>query len=479
MSSLLSWKQVTNQKPSSQHRNIAPASTYLGSSDDVGKREQSVVLIQDGDVCSCDVAPAGLQTVQKEKKKGEASTSEWTTSQIWEAAQKVVADAVAIPYDVMKNLSRSIRLRSQVYASFPPDQGYAYFLELLQVYGNTWSSKRALPYLQYTTSPPVARTHQLLLGGQPPAVRSCLVPAPVVENEAAILCTEQEQFRVLCFFHDMDELMGQVKRAWQQFKTGAISLQTATVVTNTCVRRVEALTAELQLEFDYLHDLDHMCALLSFGPVLEVLWKRSRIQLEIARKLRVSVADAHAVIARVVMHFMAKGTEYLLGTLGIIQPTTRQLIKPGFLGPDCNESEALATTSAQLYQMFMGDVMSPMLTHARDTRVLTIEHQADTLMWPHLVKQFQATKTTPLVFAAQSLFFSILYTQGSADCAVVVATGRRTRSWSRSRRVVPTSATICTCRRRRRSTLTGCTRVARQYAAAPMQRIPCVQRPRT
>ncbi|KDO18229.1 hypothetical protein SPRG_16332 [Saprolegnia parasitica CBS 223.65] len=235
---------------------------------------------------------------------------------IWAAAIKVADKAMPVPASIMRQLTRSIRLRwlaSEAVAA--PDEGHVHFLDLLR------AIKAKLEPLvevrQPSTAAPVVDATNLsnTFGAlsveddeddtdapDMPAfdVAAFVPPVEPTRAEATraklLARIEAEKFRAWCFVSDMDELMGEVKAVWRAFKQGDTTLVAATAVTNACVKLVGTLSSELQVEHPYLKSLDEIAVLLGDHGMLEPVTLQYNVPLE--RVVEVIVLSRRAAVPR-------------------------------------------------------------------------------------------------------------------------------------------------------------------------------------
>ncbi|EQC42567.1 hypothetical protein SDRG_00297 [Saprolegnia diclina VS20] len=233
-------------------------------------------------------------------KKAKASAGEWTTPMIWAAAVKIADKAMPVPASIMRQLTRSIRLRwlsSQAVSE--PDEGHVHFLDLLRAIKAKLEplveARQPSPAAPVVDATNLSNTFDALSvddddddtdAPDMPAfdVAAFVPPVEPTRAEASraklLARIDAEKFRAWCFVSDMDELMGEVKAVWRDFKQGKTTLVAATAVTNACVKLVGTLSSELQVEHPYLKTLDEIAVLLGDHGMLEPITLQYNVPLE-------------------------------------------------------------------------------------------------------------------------------------------------------------------------------------------------------
>ncbi|EQC31016.1 hypothetical protein SDRG_11203 [Saprolegnia diclina VS20] len=287
---------------------------------------------------------------------------------------------------------------------------------------------------------------------------------------AALLARiEDEKFQCRCFLLDFDDLMREVKLAWKMFKDGQTSLLAATAVTNACVHSVQVLGNDLSFAHPHLKDLDHILAVfvcsdllvdlvsdhdgLRLGTAVElvVLAKRSMIERlrpgaerTIAKTLKTTTAAAAYYHASVCAQFnfeLASAIfngpstldrslmllqDRLVCTHDAIKPEKCMILRDGFFGRSWAEPHELASSLEDLHQTFFGHILPLLVIHVRERNTLKTANETSTSPLLELVRAYVKSKdiSLALIFACQSLLWSLLCTQGTPNdamhCAKVV-----------------------------------------------------------
>ncbi|EQC31018.1 hypothetical protein SDRG_11205 [Saprolegnia diclina VS20] len=306
-----------------------------------------------------------------------------------------------------------------------------------------------------------------------------VAPVDAMDAERAALEArlEDEKFQILCFLLDVDDMNREVMLAWGMFKGGHMSLMAATAVTNACVHAVQVLGNDMIFAHPHLKDLDHMMALLVCDQVLVdlvadakngvslktavelvVVAKRAMVQRlrpaaerTIAQRLKVPTVVASRVIDIVHLHFAQSDAwsldwtsslgnkngfislqHALFSFLEVITPGHRMMCRPGTFGPDWDERRQPAASPMDLYQTFFANILPALVLHVRDTSLFKLEYEATMKPLLVLIKAYVKSKEVPvaLVFACQSVLWSLFFTQSSAQdgmsCAKVVDDTRST-----------------------------------------------------
>ncbi|EQC31015.1 hypothetical protein SDRG_11202 [Saprolegnia diclina VS20] len=448
--------------------------------------------------------PKTKNAKRKVKKHGarSANVAEWSVSQIYAAALEVVEAALPVPAAILRKLGTAIRLRHQYSLKMAPDAGHAHVLNTLRAIEVQWT-----PLVPIKTPGPVheasgdaassninvANAFEALATDDvdddadvwaetpmPPFDMTTFV-APVDASDAAraalLARIEDENFQVMCFLLDLDDLMHEVMLGWATYKDGQTSLLAATAITNACVHSVQVLSNDLSFAHPYLKDLDHIIALLvcdgilmdlvsdhnglPLGTAVELVVVAQRAMVPrlrpaaeraIAQRLQTTSMVASRFVDRVSAQYMAEASLAQLewsSTLGlnsslvylhrllygfheVIKPGLRMVCEDGFFGRDWAEPHALAASLADLYQTFFAHILPPLVTFLQGRGPNKIEHEAEMTPLLVLLETFVKKRelSVALVFACQSLLWSLFLAQGPATdvitCAKIVDNARVT-----------------------------------------------------
>ncbi|EQC39990.1 hypothetical protein SDRG_02650 [Saprolegnia diclina VS20] len=415
----------------------------------------------------------------KKNKKNKSEEVEWTTAQIWAATQDIAASATPVPVAIIRQLKASIKLRWQACKAFPPDQGHAYFLDLLRAVDATLE-----PLVQETAPPSPKHEGQLHNAFEALAVddendeddapdeslppfdaKAFAIREPSPED-TAVAAIEADQFRAICFLMDLDELLGDVDHAWSSLKAGESSLVAATAVTNACVKLVSTWSATLHLELPYLETLAEIFALVERGPFLREMMVSHNTSLAtavrlvtlacksptpatstatIAKTLRVphgsaaaleqAIVDAHEASLATTDErlFYVKNLKMLQRALPRLAGLLDIVKGPRFTMPSNMRTAPWSEAAGMLWSMkelvgpLFSEMLPPVLFATKDKCPEIVSAHKDYMPWPNLVFEFQKTKRTsiPFVFATVCLLESIMDTQGpewdNVTCAKIAA----------------------------------------------------------
>ncbi|EQC31017.1 hypothetical protein SDRG_11204 [Saprolegnia diclina VS20] len=374
-----------------------------------------------------------------------ANVAEWSVSQIWTAALEVVEAATPVPCRILRELGTAVRLRHEYSLKMPPDDGHMHVLNTFRAIEARWT-----PLVSAKT--PTSTTPFDLTTFSPPT------DATDAAHTRLVARLEGAQFQCVFFLLDLDDMNREVKLAWEMFQRGEMSLIAATAVTNACVHTVDELSKTLRIAHPHFEDLDHIMAFLvceellidlvvgnadltlSTAVEVVVLAKRAMIdefrpaaEHTIAKALQTTITAAACLIDRVLNQYetpsrfgdlewtatldtsLVNLQQGLHTMIKVLPPGTRSAVPDGFFNRHWPERHGLASSPSDLLKTFLAHILPVFLLHDAGDVMLPREPTTNPLFT--LLRTYVKTKRVPvaLVFACQSLLWSLVYTQGTSD----------------------------------------------------------------
>ncbi|KAJ3093247.1 hypothetical protein HDU96_002457, partial [Phlyctochytrium bullatum] len=420
---------------------------------------------------------------------GLGPTDLMTVARILQAADLVKAAGKAVPSKIMKSLEKAITLREKVAAKHKsPDEGHMHFVEVLKEMRAMFSrsGKKVSPnnnvknnaseqkgkQAQKKDGEPVNRFEALsideVVSETDETFGTELEPAVAPaekrkEWEDVDIAKDTEWFMIRCFLSDLDNLMGHVRSAWDDFKEYTVPIFVPTAITNFAVFQVVKLSATLQLDYPHLTTLDHIIAVMyyaleigqimtdfpyiTYSDAVEVIvlgrWGDDPRLIpimteEIKRKLQCSHEDAGELVAHILekeeifeshgvffneyqsLLFFQRTQQDLAGMMQIYNLTGELNVTKELLGPKWNEmSNPAKHPSTLLMEYSTGNVLPALEKLA--TRSRKYESPEEKNVIP-LVSLFRDTLMRKVVgvetaFAWHAMIWAAFVYQGDMRCS--------------------------------------------------------------
>ncbi|KAJ3112407.1 hypothetical protein HDU96_004586 [Phlyctochytrium bullatum] len=415
--------------------------------------------------------------------KGVGPTDTMTVARILKATDLVKANRKAVPSKIMQSLDKAITLREKVAAKHKsPDEGHMRFVEVLKEVRGVFSRlvTKAKPTKrkgkqtekEEDEDEPANRFSALSVEDamtetdetfeKEPEPKPAALDARKEWEELDII-RDTEWFMIQCFIADLDNLMGHVRSAWDDFKEHSVPIFIPTAITNLAVSQVVKLSATLQLDYPHLTTLDHIIAVMyyeieidiimmnyphvTYSDAIEaiVLGRRDRLEKyipkmaeAIKKKLQVSIDDATGLAyiihkkeeildsegeffqeydSLIYFHHTQMG---LVKFLEIYKPKMKLVLKDGIsMGPKWNEKSNPAQTLSDLLMDYGAGNILPTMGILATYDLFEIQHQDIIIPLVNLFRDFLTKKTvgveTP--FAWHAMLWATFIYQGDMRCS--------------------------------------------------------------